>query len=46
MQETNRQLLHAFTLFANRVPALAGHYVTTILAMLLVLARGHCWTAR
>ena len=40
MQDTNRQLIHAFTLFANRVAGLAGHYVTTILAMLLVLAWG------
>ena len=40
MQDSNRQLIHAFTLFANRVAALAGHYMTTILAMLLVLAWG------
>ena len=40
MQDTNRQLIHAFTLFANRVAALAGHYLTTILAMLLVVAWG------
>jgi low affinity Fe/Cu permease len=33
-------MTHAFTVFANRVAALAGHYLTTILAMLLVVAWG------
>ena len=40
MQDNNRQLIHAFTLFASRIAVLAGHYVTTILAMLLVVAWG------
>ena len=33
-------MTHAFTLFANRVATLAGHYMTTLCAMLLVVAWG------
>ena len=33
-------MTHAFTRFANQVARLAGHYATTMLAMLLVLIWG------
>ena len=33
-------MTHAFTLFANRVASVAGHYMTTLGAMLLVAAWG------
>jgi low affinity Fe/Cu permease len=33
-------MTHAFTVFASRIAALAGHYATTILAMLLVVGWG------
>ena len=40
MQDNSGQLTHAFTRIASRIASLAGHYVTTILAMLLVLGWG------
>ena len=40
MQDYSGQLIYGFTRFASRIASLAGHYVSTILAMLLVLAWG------